>query len=113
MAAAWSVLALLVTILVTRRFKSGLVIGIVVLSHWLLDFIVWNDMLITFYRGIRVGFGLFNSIGFSTTNFSELSTSTLIASSIELSLLIAGVTIYLLYLRKTKKEKSQTLRVKA
>ena len=104
MALVWSALALLITLALTNKFKNGLVIGLVLLSHWVLDFVVWNDMLITFDKGLRVGLGLYNAIGFTTTSFSGLNSATLIASSIELSLLMFGVAVYILYLRKMKKE---------
>jgi len=106
MAVAWSGLALLITLMITKSFRSALVIGLVLISHWVLDFIVWDNMLIIFDDGLRVGIGLFNAIGFSQTNFTGFNMSTVIASSIELSLLIVGVAMYI---RLRKKDKADSL----
>ena len=109
MVVAWSGLAFLVTLIITKRFKDGIVMGLVFLSHWLLDFIVWDNMLITFDETTRVGFGLFNKVGFSQTNLFVFDSSTIIAALVELTLLAIGVSIFVLSLKKIRNEKGRYL----
>lgn len=104
MAACWSVLAVLITLLISRKLKNAAVIGLLVFSHWLLDFIVWNDMLVTFDKGLRTGLGLYNAVGFSKTNMFAVNSAMFISSVIELGMLAVGVTMYVLYMRRVKKE---------
>ncbi|MHB8127432.1 MAG: hypothetical protein ACYDEX_00335 [Mobilitalea sp.] len=103
MVVTWSTLTVLITMSFTKRFKTGLILGLVIFSHWILDFFVWNDMLIVFNKNIRVGLGLYNRIGFSQTGFMEINTATMIASLIELSMLVIGIVRYVLYLKKARK----------
>ena len=108
MAVIWSLIAVLITFFVSKKSQNGLVIGLVVFSHWILDVIVWDNMLIFFDKTHRIGFGLYNRIGFSLTGL-KLNSASLLASSIELSMLIIGIVIYILYLRKMRKEKKEFL----
>ncbi len=105
MAIIWSISAGLITLLFSKKLRLGLVIGLVVLSHWILDIIVWNNVPVFFDKTHRVGFGLYNKIGFSLTGM-ELNSGTIIATSIELTMLIIGIAIYILYLRKERRAKS-------
>jgi membrane-bound metal-dependent hydrolase YbcI (DUF457 family) len=105
MAIIWSVLAGLITYLHKRELRSGLVIGLVVFSHWILDFIVWDNLPLAFDSSYRTGFGLYDRIGFTLTGL-ELNSGTLIATSIELGMLITGLAVYIIYLRKLRKRKA-------
>jgi hypothetical protein len=104
MAIIWSVSAGLITLFFSRKFRSGLVISLVVFSHWILDIIVWDNVPIYFDKTYRIGFGLYNKIGFSLTGL-KLNSGTVIATSIELGMLIIGLVIYILYLKKSRKAK--------
>lgn len=104
MAIIWSAIATLITFLFSRKFRNGFVVGAVVFSHWILDFIVWDNLPISFERRKVIGLGLYDKIGFSLTGL-RINSGTVIASSIELSMLIVGLAIYILYLRKWRKEK--------
>lgn len=106
MAVIWSLFAGLITFLISRKLRSGLVIGIVVFSHWILDLIVWDNMLIFFDPTLRIGFGLYNRIGFSLTGLT-LNSGTILASSIEFIMLLIGVIIYILFLKKSRKENKE------
>ena len=108
MAIIWSFTASLITLLFSRKFRNGLVIGSVVFSHWILDFIVWGNLPISFDRTKVIGLGLYDKIGFSLTSLKTNSGS-VIATSIELGMLIIGLGIYILYLRKLRKEKKSTI----
>jgi hypothetical protein len=102
MALLWSAVALFITKIFTGNYKAGIVMGLILFSHWVLDFIVWNDMLVTFDKNIRIGVGIYNAIGFSQTNFMKIDTSTIIASAIEISMLVIGITRYIAYNKRRK-----------
>jgi hypothetical protein len=104
MAIIWSVTACLITLLFSRKLRNGLVIGLVVFSHWILDFIVWGNLPVSIARTKVIGFGLYDKIGFSLTGLKTNSGS-MIATSIELGMLIIGLVIYIFHLRKLRKEK--------
>lgn len=109
MSVIWSVCAGMITLIFSRKFSygkfhSGLVIALVVFSHWILDFIVWDNLPLFFDKTRIVGLGLYDKIGFSLTGL-KINSGTIIASSIELGMLIIGVAIYVLYLRKVRREK--------
>ncbi len=106
MAIIWSVTVGLISLLFSRKLRNGLVIGLVVFSHWILDFIVWGNLPIFFDRTKVIGLGLYDKIGFSLTDL-KISSGSVIATSIELGLLIIGLAIYILYLRKLQKEKKR------
>lgn len=59
----WSLLAFVIAFLFYRDIRSGIIIGILVLSHWILDFIAWDYALpLAFKDSPLVGLGLFNSV---------------------------------------------------
>lgn len=62
MAVIWAVVAGRVSIAILRRANAGIVIGLVVLSHWLLDFITHRPDLPLWPGGPLVGLGLWNSV---------------------------------------------------
>ena len=104
MAVIWSVSGGLITLLFSKKFRSGLVIALVVFSHWILDIIVWDNVPLFFDKTLRIGFGLYNRIGFSLMGL-KLDSGTAIAAAIEMGMLVMGLIIYFLYLRKLQKEK--------
>ncbi|MHC1772026.1 MAG: hypothetical protein AB9907_09865 [Flexilinea sp.] len=81
MAVIWSVLAGLLVWRVYRSTRAGMVIGLVVFSHWVLDFISWNNLYLLFEGSPKVGLGLFNSLG---GNFIL----------VEVGLFVVGLAIY-------------------
>lgn len=110
MAVIWSISAGAITLLFCRKIRSGLVMSLVVFSHWILDIIVWDDIPIFFDQSNRIGFGFYGKIGFSLSAL-RFNSGTVIASSIELGMLVIGVTIYILYLRKLRNATSDTPRL--
>jgi hypothetical protein len=77
----WSLVVGLVYYM-TRKYKQGgLVVGLCVLSHWLLDFLTHRPDLPLGFLGPRVGLGLWNSV-----------IGTLIVEGV---LFVAGLTLYL------------------
>jgi hypothetical protein len=90
MAVVWSIVGLSVAFLLTRDRRVSVVIGLVVFSHWVLDFIshpmgmgqnLPPDLPLLFEGSPKVGLGLYNSVP------AALIT--------EFGLFIAGVAFYL------------------
>ncbi|MBN1926717.1 MAG: hypothetical protein JW798_12855 [Prolixibacteraceae bacterium] len=102
MAIIWSSLTFVIFLLITKKIRSSLVIGLVVFSHWILDFLVWNNLPIGFNKENITGLGFYNRIGFdlSTINFDL---PTIIATIFELTLLAFGLFIYIRTRRNLKK----------
>lgn len=46
----------------TKSIRTGIVFGMVVLSHWILDFLTHRPDLPLYFGGLKVGLGLWNSI---------------------------------------------------
>ena len=63
MAAVWSIIAFAIAFLISRDLRTGIVVGILVLSHWAGDFIAWDRALpLAFAGSPLVGLGLYNSV---------------------------------------------------
>ena len=84
MAVIWSALAGLLAWRLYRSRRAGLVIGLVAFSHWVLDFISWNNLFLFFDGSPKVGLGLFNAMGAGTIY-------------VELGLFLAGLAIYFVF----------------
>jgi membrane-bound metal-dependent hydrolase YbcI (DUF457 family) len=89
MCIVWSAVVAVIAFLFSRDRRTSIVIGLLVFSHWILDFIVYPIMPILFDNSKMIGLGLITSgPGF-------------IASVIlEIGLIIGGIAIYL----KTRKQ---------
>lgn len=86
----WATLFAAVYFFVKRSLKSSLFLGLLVLSHWLLDLIVHRpDLPLTFSNEHMVGFGLWNNIPLTIT--------------IEGLIFVAGVIIYMTVTRANDK----------
>jgi hypothetical protein len=59
---AWSIVLGVVYYLIKKNKKNALIVGILVLSHWVLDLIVHRPDLPIMPNGPDVGFGLWNSV---------------------------------------------------
>jgi membrane-bound metal-dependent hydrolase YbcI (DUF457 family) len=93
MSVIWSVLAALIAARIYRDHRSGIVIGLLVFSHWVIDFITHPmgailggkplppDLPLFFNGSSRVGLGLYNH-------------SFTIAVLTDLGMLIIGIIIY-------------------
>jgi hypothetical protein len=101
MAIVWSIVTIMITYLITRQNKSSLILGLIVFSHWILDFIVWNNLPVAFDRTKEIGIGVYNMIGFDYTA-AKFNSPTIIAMGLELGLLIIGLAIYFINRKKLK-----------
>jgi hypothetical protein len=82
LALMWSVLVGLLYFLLRRAARAALVVGVCVLSHWVLDYISHRpDLPLTLHGYTRVGLGLWNSWPASI--------------AVELAIFAAGVAVYL------------------
>jgi hypothetical protein len=112
MSIVWSILATILIAHMYRDRRAGVVVGLVVFSHWLLDFVShpipfssfswrswqWDygrplpsDLPLLFGGSPRVGLGLYNSI------------SAVQATALEFGMLILGAAIYAVYVVRKRK----------
>lgn len=96
MSVIWSVLAMLITARIYHDKRSGIIIGLLVFSHWVIDYITHPmgaifggkplppDLPLFFNGSSNVGLGLYNH-------------SFIQAIATDLGMLILGVVIYVLY----------------
>jgi hypothetical protein len=90
MSILWSIVAACITFLVIRNRRSSLVLGLVVFSHWILDFIVHPpDLPLLFQGSPTVGLGLWTT-----------GTGLIISILLEIVLLSTGAAIYIKFRRK-------------
>ena len=87
LALVWSAAAGLLAWRIYHSRRAGGVIGLVVFSHWLLDFVCWNNMLLLFAGSPEVGLGLFKALGDRYI-------------FVELGLFAAGVAMYVIGRRR-------------
>jgi membrane-bound metal-dependent hydrolase YbcI (DUF457 family) len=102
MSAVWATVAALLAALIYRDRRSGVIIGLLVLSHWVLDLITHPmgailggsplpaDLPLFFNGSPKVGFGLYNH-------------SFAVAIATDLGMLILGVVVYSKYVRGRRK----------
>ncbi len=102
MSAIWSVIMAIFASLIYRSYRSGLLVGSLVFSHWLVDFVTHPmgavfggrplppDLPLLFYGSPQVGLGLYNY-------------SLLEAYVIEYGTLIVGVVIYMVHAIKNRR----------
>lgn len=101
MAIIWSAASGIIAFAASRRPRAGLVIGLTVFSHWVLDFIVWKHNPIAFDPSRTAGLGLFDVIGFNFQN-AGFNRASFIATVIELTMLAAGIIVYIMTKRAGK-----------
>lgn len=78
----WGLLFALIYLIIKKNIKSSVIIFFLVISHWLLDFIVHTqDLPLLPWMKTKVGLGLWNSAGLSIT--------------IEILIFIVGAGIYI------------------
>ena len=102
MSVMWSVLAALIAARIYHDHRSGIVIGLLVFSHWVIDFITHPmgaifggiplppDLPLFFNGSSKVGLGLYNH-SFTITMVTGIG------------MLIVGIVIYTFYHRATNK----------
>jgi hypothetical protein len=112
MSLVWSVVAALLVARMYRDYRAGVVVGLLVLSHWVLDFVShpipfssfswskwqWSyghplpsDLPLLFGGSRKVGLGLYNSI------------SAVEATALEMGMFLLGAIVYVTYIAKERK----------
>jgi len=112
MSLVWSLVAAILTSRICRDNRAGVVVGFLVFSHWVLDFVshpipfssfswrLWrwsyghllpSDLPLLFGSSPKVGLGLYNSI------------SAIEATTLEFGMFILGGAVYATYVFKKKK----------
>ncbi len=89
MCIVWSVLAAALAYLFYRDRRTSSIIGLVVFSHWVLDFIVNPGLPLLFEGSPKVGLGLW------TSNFP-------LSVILDLGLFVVGLVIYIRWLMKRR-----------
>jgi multisubunit Na+/H+ antiporter MnhC subunit len=104
MSVIWSILAALITARIYRDRRSGIIIGLLVFSHWVIDFITHPmgaifggtllppDLPLFFNGSSRVGLGLYNH-------------SLITAIVTDIGMLFLGFVIYVIYRIKREKQR--------
>ena len=90
MCIVWSLVVAAIAFLLSRDHRTSLVIGAMVFSHWVLDFIVYSTLPLFFDNSHLLGLGLLNS-----------GPGLVLGIILEISLIAGGIIIYGL----TKREK--------
>jgi membrane-bound metal-dependent hydrolase YbcI (DUF457 family) len=87
----WSVLFGALAFLFFKDRRTSIVIGMLVFSHWVLDFIVYPYMPLLFSGSPFIGLGLITS-----------GAGLWLGISLELCLIVGGVAVYLAYRKRLK-----------
>jgi len=95
MSVIWAMVAAAVAFLFYRDRRAGEVIGLVVFSHWLLDFLMHSNLSLFFDGSPLIGLGLENS-----------RTGFLFMTILDLLLLAAGISIYFIARKRTAQKKA-------
>jgi membrane-bound metal-dependent hydrolase YbcI (DUF457 family) len=99
MAIFWSLLAALIIKLIYRDTRSSVVVGLVVFSHWILDFITWPMTAI--YPNLTSGAPIFlNNSPLVGLGLYKSMTAAIIT---EITLPLLGIVLYIRYRIKRKR----------
>ena len=93
MSMIWAMVAAAIAFLFYRDRRTSSVIGLVVFSHWILDFLMHSNLPLFFDGSPQVGLGLENS-----------GTGFLFMTGLDLLLLAAGIAIYFRARKRTTQE---------
>ncbi len=88
MCIAWSLVVAVIAFLFYHDRRTSIVLGSMVFSHWVLDFIIYSNLPLFFNNSQLVGLGLLNS-----------GPGIIIGILLEIGLIVGGIVIYL----KTRK----------
>ena len=94
MSVIWAMIAAAIVFLFYRDHRTSAVVGLVVFSHWILDFLMHSNLPLLFDGSPQVGLGLENS-----------GSGFLFMTVLDLVLLAAGVTVYFKARKQTTQKK--------
>ena len=104
MALAWSFLGGLIAFVCSHRTKTGIIVALTAFSHWVLDFIVWERIPLTFDPTAKGGLGLYGIIGFNLDG-AGFNRGTIIATSLEGGMMILSILLFIRTMKKLRKRK--------
>jgi len=93
MSMIWATIAAAIAFLFYRDRRTSGIIGLVVFSHWILDFLMHSNLPLFFDGSPQVGLGLENS-----------GTGFLVMTILDILLLVSGITIYFKARKRTTSE---------
>lgn len=94
MSVVWSILFGVIAYLFSKERRTSIVIGLVIFSHWILDFITHPpDLPLLFEGSPNLGLGLWSS-----------GPGLIISGILEFVILGAGIAIYIIWRRRKKQE---------
>jgi membrane-bound metal-dependent hydrolase YbcI (DUF457 family) len=96
MSVMWSSLVGLIALGISLDRRIGTTLGLVVFSHWVLDFISWNNLPLLLPGSRTVGLGLINRIGGSVI-------------FVELALFVPAIASYIAFIWKNRRSKRSTV----
>jgi membrane-bound metal-dependent hydrolase YbcI (DUF457 family) len=94
MSVIWAMIAVAIAFFFYRNRRASGMIGLIVFSHWLLDFFMHSNLPLFFKGSTQVGLGLENS-----------GSGFLFMTVLDLVLLAAGITIYFKARKRTTQKK--------
>lgn len=94
MALVWSALTFLLTLIITKKHRVSLVLGLLVFSHWFLDFLVWNNLPVAFDPTKLTGLGFYTNLGFDPAHI-KFNVEMIMITLLELAMLATGIFIYI------------------
>ena len=90
----FSLVFYLVALLITQNHKLGYVLGLVVFSHWILDFLVWDNLSWLPRSPQNIGLGLYSWMGIDASNV-EFNLSVLFTTVLEVTMLAIGLIVFI------------------
>lgn len=96
-----TLLGYLITLLISKKNKTALILAAVIFSHWILDFIVWQNLQLLPHSPEVLGLGVYTKLGVDGHSV-ELNFGTIFSTMLELLMLTTGVWIYIKERRKSK-----------
>lgn len=94
MSVIWAMIAAAIAFLFYRDHRTSAVVGLVVFSHWILDFLMHSNLPLLFDGSPQVGLGFENS-----------GSGFLFMTVLDLVLLAAGITVYFKARKQTTQKK--------
>jgi prolipoprotein diacylglyceryltransferase len=91
MSLVWSVVVAVIGYLLFRDRRTSILIGLLVFSHWVLDFIVYLNIPVLFDGSSMIGLGLITS-----------RPGLLVGIILEIVLIVGGITIYWVTRKRTR-----------
>ena len=91
-----------IAMLISHSHKLSYVLGLVVFSHWALDFLVWDNLSWLPRSPQNIGLGFYTWLGIDTSNV-EFNLAALFTTVLEVTMLTIGVLVFIKARKRHKK----------